>query len=215
MKEEKTVTTYCGICEHSCGMKVRVKANEILSIEGLQEHVFSNGNLCPKGMAAKDLVTHPERLTSPLKKESNGWKEITWDEALSICAERLLEIKEKFSPKSLIIYLGHTYVQAALSLYNVKKFSLLYGTPNFCSALSECFAPILLSNIFTFGALTMPELKESKCILIWGSNPMASGAPLVGSFSKVASLFNKLKNNGTMNPAVCLVNKAPERLRAR
>ena len=54
MQNKRTVTTYCSVCEHSCGMKVTAQGNEILEIRGLEEHPYSKGFLCPKGFAANN-----------------------------------------------------------------------------------------------------------------------------------------------------------------
>ena len=92
MDDTRTIPTFCGVCEHSCGMQVTARGNEILEIKGMKEHPSSKGYLCPKGLAAKDILNAPDRLRTPLKKDGGGWKEISWDEALKLCAEGLRDI---------------------------------------------------------------------------------------------------------------------------
>ncbi len=81
MNDVRTVTTFWGVCEHSCGMQVKAQGSDIVEIRGLKEHPYSQGYLCPKGLAAKDIYYAPDRLKHPLKKDGSSWKEISWDEA--------------------------------------------------------------------------------------------------------------------------------------
>jgi anaerobic selenocysteine-containing dehydrogenase len=195
--EVKVIPTFCSLCEHNCGMEVTVKDGTIEEIRGMESHVFSKGTLCVKGKAAKEFFSSPDRLKYPLKKKGDDWERISWDDALDLISSRLQKLKQDYGARSLIIYLGHTYVKMGLAAYMAKKFSLLYGTPNVCSAVSECFAPTLLSNIFTFGGFALPDFENSKLIVIWGSNPTASGAPILGNPVRVAQVFQGLKKKGT------------------
>ena len=58
-----------------------------------------NGCICVKGSAAPEIVYAPERIRTPLvrsrpKGDPNpGWIEITWEQALTLVAIRLNDIK--------------------------------------------------------------------------------------------------------------------------
>jgi anaerobic selenocysteine-containing dehydrogenase len=82
MGNKRTVTTYCSVCEHSCGMQVTAQDNEIVEIRGLKEHPYSKGFLCPKGLAAKDIWAAPDRLKNPLKRDGDNWKPISLKSSL-------------------------------------------------------------------------------------------------------------------------------------
>ncbi|MCX5896192.1 MAG: molybdopterin-dependent oxidoreductase [Proteobacteria bacterium] len=192
---EKTVTTYCGVCEKTCGMQVTVRDNTVEKVEGLREHVRSRGDLCIKGRAARDILYAPDRITSPMKKQNGNWTAIGWDEALDTIARKLEEIKTKYGACSLAVYHGQTYLKNCLSMFSMKRFLSLYGTPNLCSAASECFIPQLLSGITTFGSLPIADVKNSRCIIIWGANPFASGS-FVGCNTRSMRVFNELKQQG-------------------
>ena len=53
-----------------------------------------------KGRFGYDFVNHPERLKRPMVKKGSVFVE-SWDEALSLVAEKLQEIKEKYGPQSI------------------------------------------------------------------------------------------------------------------
>ncbi|RLC79366.1 MAG: formate dehydrogenase subunit alpha, partial [Chloroflexi bacterium] len=44
---------------------------------------------CIKGWNAASFVNHPERLRTPLIRRGDSLKEATWDEALTLVAEKL------------------------------------------------------------------------------------------------------------------------------
>ena len=48
MKDTIIVNTFCGVCEHSCGMQLKAQGNDIVEIRGLKDHPYSRGVLCPK-----------------------------------------------------------------------------------------------------------------------------------------------------------------------
>jgi len=195
MEDTRTVTTFCGICEHSCGMQVKAKGNDIIEIRGLKEHPYSKGFLCPKGLAAKDIFYAPDRLKHPLKKEGNSWKEISWDEALQVCSKGIQGIKDRYGPEGLFIYHGQTYVKNRLAYFLMKRFLNLYGAVNLSSAGSECFIALMLAHFATFGTIPLPDYDNSNCIVLWGSNPLASGG--VGkSYPLMTQIFKGRKENG-------------------
>lgn len=190
-----TVKTYCGICEKSCGMQVTVADNQVLSVEGLKEHVKSQGDLCVKGRAARDILYAPDRLTAPLKKLNGKWNETDWDDALSLIADNLQKLKTRHGAESLAVYHGQTYLKNNVAMFSMKRFLSLYGTPNLCSAASECFIPQLLNGITTFGGLAMPDIERSRCTIIWGANPFASGS-LLGCNTRSMRILHRLKQQG-------------------
>jgi anaerobic selenocysteine-containing dehydrogenase len=193
---EKTIKTYCGICESTCGMQVTVRDNRVEKVAGLKEHPRSKGYLCVKGAVAKDILYAPDRLKSPMKKENGDWKEISWDEALELIAHKLTGVKEKYGANSLAVYHGQTYLKNCLAMSFMKRFLTIYGTANLCSAASECFIPILLNGIATFGGLPFADVENSRCILIWGSDPFSSGGLAGCNTPHAKKIFNELKRKG-------------------
>ncbi len=100
LSEEKVVRTVCQDCHVACGVLVQVKDGKVVKIEGDPAHPLSEGMMCPKGLAAKQLIYHPERLTYPMKRVGERgegkWQRISWDEALDTIATKLKEIIEKY-----------------------------------------------------------------------------------------------------------------------
>jgi anaerobic selenocysteine-containing dehydrogenase len=196
VKMERIVKTFCGVCERTCGMQVTVKDNKVQKLEGLKEHLRSRGDLCVKGKAALDIMYAPDRLRYPLKKKNGKWEQLSWDEALDLIVRKLDEIKKSHGASNLAVYHGQTYLKNCIAMFCMKRFLNVYGTVNLCSAASECFIPHLLNGMATFGSLAFADVENSKCIIIWGSNPFASGSLVGCSMPRTIRIFTELKKKG-------------------
>lgn len=192
----QTITTFCSICERTCGMRVAVADNRIKKITGYAGHVKSKGGLCVKGRASVEILHAPDRLRRPLKKASGRWNEISWEEAFDLLAENLLRVRSLHGPESLAVYHGQTYLKNCLAMALMKRLLRVYGTPNLCSAASECFIPQLLAGITTFGGLPIADVEHSRCVMLWGANPFASGSLEGCSMPRTMRLFKSLKQQG-------------------
>jgi formate dehydrogenase major subunit len=104
----RSVCPYCGV---GCGQLVFHKDGKLISIEGDPESPISQGNLCPKGAASFQLLTHNRRETkmkyrAPRAKE---WTHISMDRALDMLADRVWESRKRtFVHKKDGITINHT-----------------------------------------------------------------------------------------------------------
>src|ERR1044071_10257833 len=90
----RSICPYCGV---GCGQLVFHKEGKLVSIEGDTESPISQGNLCPKGAASYQLLTHSRRETkvkyrAPRSKE---WTEISLEQAMDMVAERVWESRKR------------------------------------------------------------------------------------------------------------------------
>jgi len=90
----RSVCPYCGV---GCGQLVFHKGGKLISIEGDPESPINQGNLCPKGAASYQLLTHSRRETkmkyrAPRAKE---WQEIPLERAMDMVADRVWESRKR------------------------------------------------------------------------------------------------------------------------
>jgi len=90
----RSVCPYCGV---GCGQLVYHKDGKLISIEGDPESPINQGNLCPKGAASYQLLTHSLRETktkyrAPRAKE---WQEIPLAHAMDMVADRVWESRKR------------------------------------------------------------------------------------------------------------------------
>ena len=99
--EYKNVLTTCVYCGCGCGLYLQVLDGEIVGVLPDKEHPISRGSLCIKGWNAASFVNHPERLKTPLIRRGDAFEEATWDEALTLVAEKLGAIRDESGPDSV------------------------------------------------------------------------------------------------------------------
>jgi anaerobic selenocysteine-containing dehydrogenase len=173
--------TICSICNpHShCGIDAYVKDGMIVKVEGTKENPHSEGTLCSKGNATRQYVYHKDRIRTPLIKkggrESGHFIPISWGEALDLIASRLLKVREESGPESIVFYVGFPKWMRPF----VKRLAHNFGSPNFCTESSVCQKARYLANGLTYGALGVPDIKQSKCLLAWSGNPFYSNTAIV------------------------------------
>jgi formate dehydrogenase alpha subunit len=98
---DRTQTT-CNFCGCGCQLELNTLANrKVVKVTTKGEAGVNQGSLCVKGRFGFDFIHHPERLQKPLVKKSGVFVEVLWDEALSLVAAKLQEVKEKYGPQSI------------------------------------------------------------------------------------------------------------------
>ena len=99
--DEKWMPTTCWIGKQECGMLARVVDGRIVKFEGHPDHPRNRGTLCVKGQAQIMSIYDPYRVKAPLLR-TNGkgmpgeWREISWDEALTIVGEEVSEVRARY-----------------------------------------------------------------------------------------------------------------------
>ena len=90
----RSVCPYCGV---GCGQLIFHKNGRLISIEGDPESPINQGNLCPKGAASFQLLTHSRRLTKVKYRApgANEWQEISLDRAMDMVADRVWESRKR------------------------------------------------------------------------------------------------------------------------
>lgn len=83
----KTICTYCGC---GCQLELNVYNNQVTGVNPCDGGV-NKGALCSKGRFGYGFINHPDRLRRPLARRNGRLEEVHWDEALDICAERLVD----------------------------------------------------------------------------------------------------------------------------
>jgi formate dehydrogenase major subunit len=93
-KVARSICPYCGV---GCGQLIYHKNGKLISIEGDPESPISQGNLCPKGAASYQLLTHSRRETKVKYRapRANEWKQISLDQAMDMVADRVWESRKR------------------------------------------------------------------------------------------------------------------------
>ena len=95
IKRTKTVCTYCGV---GCSFDIWTKDRHILKVEPA-EGAANGVSTCIKGKFGWEYVNSPDRLTKPLIREGDAFREASWDEALSSGGAQIYRNQGGYRPR--------------------------------------------------------------------------------------------------------------------
>src|SRR6059036_865012 len=182
--ENGAQTSYhvCPLCEATCGLEIRTRGREVVGIRGDEADVFSEGFICPKGYALKELDADPDRLRVPLVRRGGTLEPATWDEAFAEIDRRLGPILRAHGRDAVAVYLGNPSAHSmALGLYAQVLLRAL-GTKNLFSASTVDQMPKQVAVGLMFGTMLstpVPDLDRTDYLLILGANPFVSNGSLM------------------------------------
>ncbi|KON87668.1 oxidoreductase [Sporosarcina globispora] len=174
IKKTKTVCTYCGV---GCSFDVWTKGRKILKVEPQAEAPANGISTCVKGKFGWDFVNSEERLTKPLIREGESFREAEWDEALDLIAVKFTEIKEQYGPDALSFITSSKCTNEESYLMQ-KLGRAVIGTNNIDNCSRYCQTPATVGLFRTVGyggdAGSIEDIKNSELVLIIGSNTSES-----------------------------------------
>jgi len=200
--EHETIETFyrpCNLCESMCGLEIRVRDGKILSIQGDPADPFSQGHICPKALALKDLHEDPDRLRHPVRRVGKSWKQVDWKTAINEVAENILRIQKKHGRDSVAFYIGSPAAFNYGVLLYLLPFIKALHTKNRYSTSSLDQLPLMVSAYLMFGhqaLLPVPDLDRCDFFLIIGSNPLTSMGSIMSSGHIRKRLESILKRGG-------------------
>jgi len=173
IRRTKTVCTYCGV---GCAFDVWTKDRNILKVEPADGP--ANGvSTCVKGKFAWDFVNSPDRLTAPLIREGDRFREASWDEALDLVARRFGEIKSAHGPDALSFIASSKCTNEEAFLMQ-KLARAVVGTNNIDNCSRYCQAPATTGLWRTVGyggdSGSISDIEQADLVLIVGSNTAES-----------------------------------------
>src|SRR5688572_33224445 len=69
---DRLVKTHCCFCGQQCGIQLKVRDNQVTGFEPWEEFPFNRGMLCPKGVKRYLQGSHPDRLTTALRRDPSA-----------------------------------------------------------------------------------------------------------------------------------------------
>ena len=173
--------TACNLCYINCGIEVMVDEGRIAKVRGDRDNPKSQGYLCNKAARIPFYAHHRDRLTSPLRRRSDGtFEAIDWDTAISEIATRLRGVVERHGGKSVALYGGGGQGNHAGGAY-VNAVLRGLGSRHVFNALSQEKTGDFWVNGHLFGSQTChtaEDVHHCDLLLVIGANPwIAHGFP--------------------------------------
>jgi anaerobic selenocysteine-containing dehydrogenase len=182
MSAEQTHFVTCPLCEATCGLEVRTRDREVVSIRGDRDDVFSRGYLCPKATALKDLDRDPDRLRAPLVRRDGRWDQVSWDEAFAEVDRRMRPILDAHGRDAIACYLGNPSAHNLGLLIYGRVLLRALGSRNVYSASTVDQMPKQVSAGLMFGtglSVPVPDLDRTNHLLVLGADPLVSNGSLM------------------------------------
>lgn len=182
--------TTCSYCGTGCELSVGTNQNRIVSIKPAPEAPVNHGHLCVKGRYAFDFVDAADRITEPMIRTNDGWRSLSWPDAISFTATRLRQISQEHGPNSIGI-LGSARATNEDN-YLAQKFArVVIGTNNVDCCARVCHTPTAaaMKLMLGTGAATnsFDDIEQAEAILVCGANA-TENHPIVGARIKQAVL---------------------------
>lgn len=171
----------CPLCEACCGLEIKVRDGQLISIRGHAADVLSAGYLCPKGVALKDLHEDPDRLRTPLIKRDGVHQQATWEEAFAEIERRLPPLMAALGRNATAVLVGNPSAHKIGLLSYFPKLVRALGTQNVFSASTLDQMPKQLASGMLFGhwlSIALPDIDRTDLLLVIGANPLASNGSM-------------------------------------
>jgi anaerobic selenocysteine-containing dehydrogenase len=165
-------------CPDTCALLVTVEDGVATAVKGDPDHPTTAGVLCTKVSRYTERTYHDDRLLYPLKrvgKKGEGkFERISWDEALATIAAKLKPIAER-APEAILPY---SYC-GTMGLIQGESMSSRFFNKIGASLLDRtiCAMAGATGYKYTIGGsigTDMEQFQNSKLLIIWGGNPIAS-----------------------------------------
>jgi NADH-quinone oxidoreductase chain G len=186
---DREVETICGYCGVGCTLIAQTRDESIIRVIPQEGLGLNNGLLCAKGRFGYDFTSNPDRLRTPLIRKGDALVESSWDEALDLVANRMLEIKKESGGASIggiasprctneDNYVFQKFIRMACGSNNIDSIS----RTGFAAA-QKYFENLLGQGI---SANIISGIKKSDSVLVLGGDPTAVN-PILGLSIRAAA----------------------------
>ncbi|WP_414051923.1 formate dehydrogenase subunit alpha [Macrococcus animalis] len=191
IKKTKTVCTYCGV---GCSFEVWTKDREILKVEPSPESPANQISTCVKGKFGWDFVNSGERLTKPLIREADGFREATWEEAMTLISSKFKETIDKDPERLAFITSSKCTNEESYLMQKLAR--QVVGTNNVDNCSRYCQSPATMGLWRTVGyggdSGSITDIGSAGLIIGLGTNT-AEAHPVIATRVKSAQKLRGAK----------------------
>lgn len=188
--------THCPYCALQCGMNLD-QSNDGIEVTP-RDFPTNKGGLCRKGWTAAELLSHPERLQTPLLRRAKGeeLQPASWDEALDFITQKIVTIQSESGRDRIGVFGGGGLTNE--KAYLLGKFArVALRTPHIDYNGRYCMSSAAGAGIKAFGidrGLPFPleDIPRAEVILLVGSNIAETMPPLMQYFERQKEINGKL-----------------------
>ncbi|MEN8130382.1 MAG: molybdopterin-dependent oxidoreductase, partial [Pseudomonadota bacterium] len=175
------LSSTCQGCTSWCPVQVQVIDGRAVKIQGNPHAKANHGNICPRPHLALQQLYDPDRIKVPMKRtnprkgrdEDPGFVPISWDEALDIIADKMMELRANQETHKFVVFRGRYSYMRDVIYSAVPK---VFGSPNGISHSAICAEAEKFGAFFTEGFWDYRDydLEHTRYVLCWGADPVSS-----------------------------------------
>lgn len=196
------VASTCQGCTQWCALQLFVNEGRVTRVRGNELSKCNHGYCCPRGHLITQQTYDPDRVKVPMKR-TNPLKgrgvdpkfvPISWDEAITLVADKMLELRNAGEPEKLLYMRGRYSPTSTDLLYGTLP--KIFGTGNYFShsalcAEAEKMGPGLTQGFFGYRDY---DLEKTNCLVLWGTDPLASNRQVPNTIHR----FHEIVARGTV-----------------
>ncbi len=180
---------HCVNCKGNCAWQTFEKDGRIVREEQIADYPQIRSDIpdanprgCNKGAIHSQSLYEEDRLLFPMKRNgergSGKWKRISWDEAFTEIAEKLIDKLSKKEFEKIMVYPG-TVILYPLKRAAGLRFGSIIGAVryNVAGPLGDMFPGATIAYGNSLSGTTSEAWYDADYLLIIGANPMAARIP--------------------------------------
>ena len=185
----------CQGCTTWCPIEVFIQDGRAVKVRGNQNSAINPGTVCPRGHMIPKQMYDPDRVKVPMKRThpSKGrgvdpqFVPITWDEALSTIAGKMMELRNANETHKYVLFRGRYSYSRDILYSAVTK---IFGSPNGISHSSICAEAEKSGAFWTQGFWGYRDYDLANCeyTVFWGSDPFRSNRQVPRAMSRLKEL---------------------------
>lgn len=187
VEPDKLVDTHCCFCGQQCGIRLKVKDNEVVGFEPREDFPFNQGMLCPKGVKRYLQGSHPDRLLTAYQRDLSspaGFRAMDYGEAIDRVASEIKRIQSAFGNDAFAVLTGASLTNE--KAYLMGKFArVCLKTANIDYNGRLCMVSAAAGNKKAFGidraANPWSDILKAEVVWISGAN-IAECAPITTNY---------------------------------
>ncbi len=187
------VESICPLCAMGCRIRAFVRTGSVARVEGACVECPDGGQLCHKGRWGLTESTERDRVKTPMIRQGSTFRQATWDEALSLAADKLRAaaptgragaiVSELCTDEELSIFAD--FFKGSLHLDKTDCFD-----GDALRGFVAGFAPFTKQGVRPFTGAH--DILNADAILLLGARPQEE-APVASSYVRVATIRNGAK----------------------
>ncbi len=182
---EHSVITTCAYCGVGCSFRAEMQGETLVRMVPNQDGHANHGHACVKGRFAIGYASHPDRITTPMVRDTiaDPWRVVSWNEAIAHAASEFKRLQSKYGKFSI----GGISSSRCTNeeTYLVQKLVRAgFGNNNVDTCARVCHAPTGYGLKTTLGESAgtqdFDSIEQTDVVLVMGANP-TDAHPVFGS----------------------------------